>query len=80
MFRKEHESKCVFSSCPTSIYKSANNTLNSLSLPTHHYLILAGDIGRLQDYDGLAQFLATQCERFERVFFVLGNHEFYGDR
>lgn len=44
------------------------------------YLILAGDIGRLSsDYDAYLSFLASKCcNRFERVFLVLGNHEFYG--
>jgi Calcineurin-like phosphoesterase len=41
-------------------------------------LILAGDIGRLQDYEPLLHFLERQCANFERVFYVLGNHEFYG--
>lgn len=41
-------------------------------------LILAGDIGRLCDYDPLKAFLIKQIKQFERVFFVLGNHEFYG--
>lgn len=42
------------------------------------YLILAGDIGRLRDYGGLLASLAVQCAQFDRVFLVLGNHEFYG--
>lgn len=42
------------------------------------YLILAGDIGRLIDYDSYLAFLATQTAQFEKVFLVLGNHEFYG--
>lgn len=41
-------------------------------------LILAGDIGRLIDYDNYLQFLTIQTSLFERVFLVLGNHEFYG--
>jgi len=42
------------------------------------YLILAGDIGCLVDYELYLEFLRIQCERYERVFLVLGNHEFYG--
>lgn len=42
------------------------------------YLILAGDIGRLADYEDYLAFLKKQVARFERVFLVLGNHEFYG--
>ncbi|KAK7544375.1 Metallo-dependent phosphatase-like protein [Phyllosticta citribraziliensis] len=42
------------------------------------HLILAGDIGRLKDYDPYLEFLRRQTEQFETVFLVLGNHEFYG--
>jgi len=41
-------------------------------------LVLAGDIGRLVDYAALLKFLQKQCDNFERVLLVLGNHEFYG--
>ncbi|KAH8817297.1 ser/Thr protein phosphatase-like protein superfamily [Xylogone sp. PMI_703] len=41
------------------------------------YLILAGDTGRLIDYDPYLAFLATQTAQFEKVFLILGNHEFY---
>lgn len=40
-------------------------------------LVLGGDIGRLVDYEPFLGFLARQTARFERVFLVLGNHEFY---
>ncbi|KAI5457593.1 Metallo-dependent phosphatase-like protein [Mariannaea sp. PMI_226] len=40
-------------------------------------LVLAGDIGRLVDYEPFLGFLARQTVRFEKVFLVLGNHEFY---
>ncbi|KAL9134487.1 MAG: hypothetical protein Q9175_004333 [Cornicularia normoerica] len=42
------------------------------------YLILAGDIGRLKDYQPYLQFLRRHCNRFVKVFVVLGNHEFFG--
>ena len=41
-------------------------------------LILAGDIGRLVDYDPFRDFLQSVCEQFIQVFLVLGNHEFFG--
>lgn len=44
---------------------------------TAKWLILAGDIGRLIDYEGYRTFLELQVARYERVFLVLGNHEFY---
>lgn len=46
--------------------------------PQAPYLILAGDIGRLIDYEGYLAFLAAQTSQYTRVFLVLGNHEFYG--
>ena len=42
------------------------------------YLILAGDIGRLCEYQLYLDFLTKQCTRFFKVFLVPGNHEFYG--
>lgn len=41
------------------------------------WLILAGDIGRLIDYEGYRTFLERQIERYEKVALVLGNHEFF---
>ncbi|KAJ5609883.1 calcineurin-like phosphoesterase [Penicillium herquei] len=41
------------------------------------HLILAGDIGRLIDYEGYRDFLQKQTDNFKTVFLVLGNHEFY---
>lgn len=40
--------------------------------------LLAGDIGRLANYENYQMFLQTQASRFEGVFLVLRNHEFYG--
>lgn len=42
------------------------------------YLILAGDIGRLADYDLYLDFLATLAKQFRRVFLVLGETEYFG--
>ena len=41
-------------------------------------LLLAGDVGRIIDFEGYLQFLEAQVCRFEVVLLVLGNHEFYG--
>lgn len=41
-------------------------------------LVLAGDIGLLSNYDAYLNFLHNQTARYDRVFLVLGNHEFYG--
>ncbi|KAI1780508.1 hypothetical protein F4818DRAFT_435713 [Hypoxylon cercidicola] len=50
-------------------------TLNIIAAPN---LILAGDIGLLSHYDAYLDFLHNQTARYDRVFSVLGNHEFYG--
>ncbi|KAF3938716.1 hypothetical protein ABW19_dt0209806 [Dactylella cylindrospora] len=42
------------------------------------YLILAGDIGTLNQPESYLCFLRRHCELFEKVFLILGNHEFYG--
>lgn len=44
---------------------------------TAPFLLLGGDIGRLIDYEGYLKFLEAQAARYEKVFLVLGNHEFY---
>ncbi len=46
--------------------------------PKAPYLVLAGDIGRFQDYAYYLQFLRRQCAIFTKVFLVPGNHEFFG--
>ncbi|KAI9667133.1 MAG: hypothetical protein M1831_001310 [Alyxoria varia] len=45
---------------------------------TARFLLLAGDIGRFTQFEKLEVFLSHQCCRFDQVFYVLGNHEFYG--
>ena len=42
------------------------------------YLILAGDIGRLRDVEHYSDFLSYHCTLFQKVYLVLGNHEFFG--
>lgn len=39
-------------------------------------LMLVGDIGR-PDIPTLQKFLLDQCQRFEHIFYVAGNHCFY---
>lgn len=46
--------------------------------PVAPYLILAGDIGRLIDYEKYLEFLRLTSRGFRHVYLVLGNHEFYG--
>ncbi|OAL45840.1 hypothetical protein IQ07DRAFT_591117 [Pyrenochaeta sp. DS3sAY3a] len=42
------------------------------------FLILAGNIGRLIDYDQYLSFLIRRCNLHEKVFLVLGPLEFHG--
>lgn len=42
------------------------------------YLILAGNIGQLCDYDAYLSFLIRRCNLYDKVFLVLGALEFQG--
>lgn len=44
--------------------------------PQAPILALLGDVGYAMD-DQYRRFLLRQCDRFEQVFFLAGNHEFY---
>lgn len=63
----------------SDLHLEIGSQYNSFSIvPTAPYLILAGDIGKLADYDSYVSFLRTLASNFEKIFLVLGNHEFYG--
>ena len=63
----------------SDLHLEVGQQYSSFEIPTSApYLILAGDIGRLIDYHSYLAFLALQTRRFEKVFLILGNHEFYG--
>ncbi|EWC47879.1 hypothetical protein DRE_02761 [Drechslerella stenobrocha 248] len=62
---------------PDPVFKSRG--YSEYTIPRHcPYLILAGDIGTLNQRDSYLCFLRRHCEIFDKVFLVLGNHEFYG--
>ncbi|CAG8930113.1 unnamed protein product [Penicillium salamii] len=64
----------------SDLHLEVNQQYASFEIPrSSKYLILAGDIGRLQDYDEYLGFLQKQTSKFEMVFLVLGNHEFYNE-
>jgi predicted phosphodiesterase len=44
---------------------------------TAPFLVLAGDVGRVIDHDDYLKFIQAQAKRYQKVFLVLGNHEFY---
>jgi Calcineurin-like phosphoesterase len=62
----------------SDLHLEVGHSYSSFDIPrAAPYLILAGDIGRLYDYQDYLQFLSVQCAKFEHVYLVLGNHEFY---
>ena len=46
-------------------------------IPTAPFLIMAGDIGHLEYYEQLYEFMVEVCKKYEAVIYVLGNHEYY---
>lgn len=75
----------IFSSPKTSFQILSDLHLNHESqYLTFHipvsapYLILAGNIGRLLDYEAYLSFLIRRCNLYERVYLVLGSLEFHG--
>lgn len=62
----------------SDLHLEIGSQYGSFTFPaTAPYLLLAGDVGRLVDYDGYLGFLAAQTARYDAVLLVLGNHEFY---
>ena len=57
-------------------YESFDNVPPDIIKPRAPVLALLGDIG-LAFSDLLREFLFEQCNRFEQVLFLAGNHEFY---
>lgn len=63
----------------SDLHLEVNREYHSFEIPVcSKYLILAGDIGRLVDYQDYLAFLENQTRQYQTVFLVLGNHEFYG--
>ncbi|GCB19086.1 uncharacterized protein L509 [Aspergillus awamori] len=64
----------------SDLHLEVNQQYSSYEFPAcAEYLILAGDIGRLTDYNDYRNFLQKQTDRFRSVFLLLGNHEFYNE-
>lgn len=62
----------------SDLHLEVNQQYSSFELPaTAPYLLLPGDIGCLADYDQYLAFLQEQDTKFQTIFLVLGNHEFY---
>ncbi|KAK2629913.1 hypothetical protein QTJ16_000733 [Diplocarpon rosae] len=62
----------------SDLHLEVGQQYTSYTFPTSApLLLLAGDIGRLKDYNSYLHFLHAQVTRYAKVFLVLGNHEFY---
>ncbi|TPR07543.1 CorA-like Mg2+ transporter family protein [Aspergillus niger] len=64
----------------SDLHLEVNQQYSSYEIPAcAEYLILAGDVGRLTDYNDYRNFLQKQTDRFRSVFLLLGNHEFFNE-
>lgn len=48
--------------------------------PNAPYLAIAGDIAELKNRHVLLPFLKNICSQFQKVFYVMGNHEYYYEK
>lgn len=63
----------------SDLYLDIDNQYSRSEIPASApYLILAGDVGKLVDFTEYLNFLEHLVPNFERIFLILGNHEFYG--
>ncbi|OJJ95467.1 hypothetical protein ASPACDRAFT_126885 [Aspergillus aculeatus ATCC 16872] len=76
-FSKRSSPSCSFQVL-SDLHLEINQQYLSYEIPAcAEHLILAGDIGRLADYEHYRDFLQRQTDRFKVVLLILGNHEFY---
>ncbi|KAH8883278.1 putative calcineurin-like phosphoesterase [Thozetella sp. PMI_491] len=62
----------------SDLHLEVGQQYSSFTIPrSAPFLLLAGDIGRLIDYDQYLSFLQQQVANYKVIFLVLGNHEFY---
>jgi hypothetical protein len=63
----------------SDLHLNRSNDYRTFTIPpTASNLVLAGDIGRLQDYDDYLSFLERHVSKYSMTYFCLGNHEFHG--
>lgn len=63
----------------SDLHLEAGRRYDSFDFPAAApYLLLAGDVGSLADYDDYLAFVRRRTDRFRGVLLVLGNHEFHG--
>jgi predicted phosphohydrolase len=52
-------------------------SIDNFITPSADYLILAGDIGRINKYTQIKSFLTQLSKKFKYIIYILGNHEYY---
>lgn len=79
-FQEESRNKSmVLFQIASDIHLEVNHEYASYNIPAAApYLILAGDIGQLSEYEEYLSFLERHTKEFKLILLVLGNHEFYG--
>ncbi|KAH9238852.1 hypothetical protein K456DRAFT_1769756 [Colletotrichum gloeosporioides 23] len=61
----------------SDLHLEVGNQYSTFDFPAiSPYLLIAGDVGSLADYEEYLAFIRRQTNRFEGVVLVLGNHEF----
>lgn len=66
----------VLSDIHLEVYKN-DVSYECFLTPVEDYLILGGDICHINFGNRLEDFLIPLCKKFRKVYYVLGNHEFY---
>lgn len=67
----------IVSDVHTEFMKEGDNLSDIIGKSDCKYLFLVGDIG-IPSTPTFKEFIRIQSQRFEQVFFITGNHEYYG--
>jgi predicted phosphohydrolase len=59
--------------------EKGNHPKNYITPHENATLIVAGDVGRIENYDKYVETLQWMCDSFEKVLIVPGNHEYYSE-
>ncbi|KAJ0339294.1 hypothetical protein COL922a_004558 [Colletotrichum nupharicola] len=63
----------------SDLHLEVGNQYSTFDFPAiSPYLLIAGDVGSLADYEEYLAFIRRQTNRFEGMVLVLDNHEFHG--
>jgi len=62
----------------SDVHIETNKSINDIITPEPNAtLIIAGDVGRVEQYKNYSDFIGYFCKLFHRVILVPGNHEYY---